>query len=90
MKIAKKSGAALAATAAIMLMSGAVSTPAPAADAFHACLGVNACKGKGACKSSHNGCKGKNACKGQGMVKMTKAQCDAIGGILNLEVFKPT
>ena len=87
MKIAKKSGAALATAAAIMLMSGAVTTPAPAADNFVACLGVNACKGKGACKSTSNACKGKNACKGRGYVKMSKAQCDAIGGILGLEVF---
>ena len=90
MKIAKKSGAALAATAAILLMSGAVSTPAPAVDNFYACSGVNACKGKGACKSGSNGCKGKNACKGKGFVKMSKAQCDAIGGILGTEAFKPT
>ena len=87
MKIAKKSGTALATAAAIMLMSGAVTTPAPAADEFHACLGVNACKGKGACKSTSNACNGKNACKGRGYVKMSKAQCDAIGGILGLEVF---
>ena len=87
MKITKKSGTALAATAAILLMSGAVTTPAPAADNFEACLGVNACKGKGACKSASNACKGKNACKGRGHVKMTKAQCDAIGGVLGLEVF---
>jgi len=87
MKISKKSGVALATTAAVMLISGAVTTPAPAADNFQACLGVNACKGKGACKSASNACKGKNACKGRGMVKMSKEQCDAIGGVLGLEVF---
>ncbi len=88
MKISKKSGALLATTAAVMLMSGAVSTPASAAQtAFEACLGVNACKGKGACKGAHNACKGKNACKGRGYVKMSKAQCEAVGGILGTEVF---
>jgi hypothetical protein len=41
------------------------------------CKGVNACKGKGSCKSESNSCKGKNACKGEGWVSMTKAECDA-------------
>ena len=30
----------------------------------HACKGLNACKGKCACKSDKNACKGQNACKG--------------------------
>ncbi|OGP86735.1 MAG: hypothetical protein A2Y95_05570 [Deltaproteobacteria bacterium RBG_13_65_10] len=40
------------------------------------CEGVNACKGKGSCKSANNSCKGENACKGKGWVAMTQAECD--------------
>lgn len=32
----------------------------------HVCRGLNACKGKGSCKTGANECKGKNACAGQG------------------------
>ena len=78
MKLNAKSGAALAATAAALLMSGtiAVST-AQAADAKGHCVGANACGGKSACKTAKNECGGKNKCKGQGFVEMTKADCDA-------------
>jgi hypothetical protein len=75
-------GATLAATAAAMLMGGAVGlTSAPAsADSVH-CSGVNACKGQGACKSASNSCKGQNACKGQGWVEQSSAEaCTAAGG----------
>jgi hypothetical protein len=77
MKMSPKSGAALAATAAALLLSGAVvNAPAGAADAKGHCIGANACAGKGACKSAKNECGGKNKCKGQGWVEMTKAECD--------------
>ncbi|HKE00364.1 MAG TPA: hypothetical protein VKE69_05090 [Planctomycetota bacterium] len=32
----------------------------------HACKGMNACAGKGNCKSGDHGCAGKNSCKGKG------------------------
>lgn len=34
--------------------------------ADHHCKGMNTCKGKGGCKTSHNKCAGKNSCKGKG------------------------
>lgn len=76
MKIATKSGAAIAATAAVLYFSGALPAPvAQAAGDMGHCYGVNACKGNGACKGAANACKGKNACKGQGFVEMTKEDC---------------
>jgi hypothetical protein len=62
-------GAALAATAAAMLLGGAVGlTSAPAsADSVH-CAGINACKGQ-------------SSCKGQGWVEQGSAEaCTAAGG----------
>jgi hypothetical protein len=44
------------------------------------CVGVNECKGKGACHSSTNQCKGQNECKGKGFMMMSKADCEAKGG----------
>lgn len=81
--IRKITGATLAATAAAMILGGAVSsmTSAPAsADSVH-CSGINACKGQSACKSASNSCKGQNACKGQGWVEQSSAEaCTAAGG----------
>lgn len=81
MKISVKSGSAIAAAAATLLMAGAVAAPAFAADeAKGHCVGGNACKGKSACKTASNGCAGQNACKGKGMAEMTKAECEKIEG----------
>lgn len=44
------------------------------------CQGVNACKGKGACKSADNACKGQNGCKGKGWVEMSEKSCKGKGG----------
>lgn len=63
---------------------------APAADPAAAgeqtakvhCLGVNECKGKGACKTETNACGGQNGCGGKGMVEMTEADCKAKGGTI--------
>lgn len=68
--------AALAAAAAVMFSTVAVTT-ASADEAKVKCAGVNACKGQSACKSASNACKGQNACKGHGFLEMTKADCDA-------------
>ena len=75
------SGAAIAAAAASLFLSGTVSVAA--ADPKEAkvqCAGVNACKGKSECSSAKNGCSGKNACKGQGWMSMSEQQCLAKGG----------
>src|SRR5215469_8181710 len=70
------SGVALAAAAAVMFSTVAVST-ARADEGKVKCEGVNSCKGHSACKSANNACKGQNSCKGKGFVEMTQAQCDA-------------
>lgn len=81
MKITAKSGSALAAAAASLLLAGAVAAPAnAAADAKGHCVGVNECKGKSACGTAANACAGQNACKGKGFLEMTKADCDKAGG----------
>jgi hypothetical protein len=80
MKMTSKSGATIAAAAATLFLAGAaMSTVAYAADEGK-CVGVNACKGQSACKSSANACKGLNACKGQGFSAMTKEKCDEAKG----------
>jgi hypothetical protein len=46
------------------------------------CLGVNECKGKGACGAadgSHS-CAGKNECKSKGWIEITGAECTEKGG----------
>ena len=66
----------LAAAAAVLFLSGA---PALAdhheGEAKVKCEGVNACKGKTACKSAGNACAGKNACKGKGFLMVTEEEC---------------
>ncbi len=84
MKISAKSGAALAAAAAGLMIAGSSITTSFAADAAmdakgH-CMGATACKGQGACKTAANACKGQNACKGTGFLEMTKAECDKVTG----------
>ena len=72
----KKSGAALAAVAAGLIMT-TVAAPVQAQEAKKVhCEGVNACKGKNDCSTAKNGCKGMGACKGMGFVSMTQADCD--------------
>jgi len=44
------------------------------------CMGVNSCKGQGACKTANNDCAGKNGCGGKGFVEMAEADCTAKGG----------
>ena len=70
------SSVALAAAAAVMFSTAAVST-ARADEAKVKCEGVNSCKGHSACKSANNACKGQNSCKGKGFLEMSKADCDA-------------
>ena len=76
MKLNAKSGATLAAAAALLVVSAAAPvTPATAASNYKVkCFGLNACKGHGSCKSTAN------ACKGKGFVMMSKSTCTAKGG----------
>ena len=83
MKLAMRSGATMAAAAAVMMLSGALAAPAAYADeAKGHCMGANACKGQGACKTTSNACKGQNACKGKGFAEMTSADCAKAGGTM--------
>ena len=83
MKIDVRSGAAIAAAAATLLIAGAaLSAPTQIAqEGIGHCNGANACKGKGACKTASNACKGQNACKGKGFLPAKSAKaCEAKGG----------
>jgi hypothetical protein len=87
MKISVKSGSAIAAAAASLLMAGAIIAPTTqaVADAKGQCVGANACKGQSACKTATSSCKGQNACKGKGFLEMTKAECEKIEGANYIE-----
>src|SRR5947209_17945283 len=80
MKVASKSGTAIAAAAATLFLAGATMSTVAYAAAEGKCVGANACKGQSACKGGANACKGLNACKGQGFSAMTKEQCAAAKG----------
>jgi len=81
MKLAPRSGTAIAAAAAALLLTGAALAPvAQAEEAMGHCIGANACKGQGACKTAANACKGMNACKGKGFLELSKADCGKIKG----------
>jgi hypothetical protein len=80
--IRKIAGTTLAATAAAMILAGSIGLSAtPASAESVKCMGVNACKGQGSCKTASNSCKGKNSCKAQGWVEQSNAEaCTAAGG----------
>jgi uncharacterized membrane protein len=83
MKTVAKSGAVLAAAALSLAVTGVAFTAGPAAAAEKVqCVGVNSCKGQGACKQATHSCKGQNACKGQAWISTTAAQCKAWGGTI--------
>jgi len=64
------SGASMAAEEFIMGKSAWVS-----------CMGINACKGHGACRTVENACKGRNACKGKGRTMLSNTRsCKEAGG----------
>ncbi|MFO1435728.1 MAG: hypothetical protein U1F34_05000 [Gammaproteobacteria bacterium] len=76
----KLTGAALATTAA-MLFAFAPTASVHAEGSDVHCMGINACKGQGACKTADNGCKGQNACKGHGWVSAaSEKECTDKGG----------
>ena len=72
-----KSGSSLAAAAAALILAGTAAAPAAFAadEAKGHCVGANACKGQGACKTATNACKGQNACKSTGFTETTKEDC---------------
>jgi hypothetical protein len=82
MKLNRKSGAKLAMTAAVLVVTGATLIGAATADTVKGrCFGVNGCKGQGNCKqesATHpkNACTGQNACKGQGWLSMLQDECN--------------
>lgn len=81
----------VAGAAALLIISGAVIARADdsAGAAQVKCMGVNACKGQGACATAKNDCKGKNGCKGQGMMHMSSAKdCTDKGGTVIPEAKK--
>lgn len=72
--------------AAALLIIGGCATPAvqtlpDMVDTHVKCAGVNACKGKGACKSINNTCKAKNSCKAEGWLSLPKQECVQKGGV---------
>ena len=79
----KKSGAALAVTAAALFSVASVTLTANAHDETTGrCVGGNSCKGQSACHTATSSCAGTNSCKGKGWVNATKEECEANGGVL--------
>ncbi len=81
----------VAGAAALLIVSGTVAARADesAGSAQVKCMGVNSCKGQGACASAKNDCKGHNACKGQGWTQMSSAQeCTSKGGTVMTDTKK--
>ncbi|WP_067682174.1 hypothetical protein [Tsuneonella dongtanensis] len=86
-----RSGASIAASAALFAMSAMVFAAEPPAgstgralgkeDTVH-CYGVHSCKGNADCKTTANECKGQNVCKGHGFKAMAAGQCLAKGGTI--------
>jgi uncharacterized membrane protein len=75
------SGAALAAAAAGLFLSGTAGVAtADTKETKVQCAGVNSCKGKSDCATATSDCHGQNACKSQGWLKMTEKQCLEKGG----------
>jgi len=75
----KLTGATLATTAAMLFAFAPVGT-VHAEEGTVSCLGINACKGQGACKTAENACAGQNACKGHGVTNVSAEECAAKGG----------
>jgi hypothetical protein len=82
MQIKVVSGASVAAAAIALAVSGVAFTgQAQAKKAPVHCMGINSCKGHGACKSAKNACKGQNSCKGMGWLPEKSATaCKKLGG----------
>ena len=82
------SGLSLAVAAAALFLGAPVANAGQTATAKTGhCMGANACKGHGACKSAANACKSQNACKGQGFTETSAKDCQVAGG--KFEMPKP-
>jgi uncharacterized membrane protein len=85
----KKTGALIATVVAGLVLTGslmaATETMPKAMKGKVKCMGVNACKGHGMCKSADNTCKGMNSCKGKGWVMKSQKKCTAKGGTMMKE-----
>ncbi len=82
----------VAGAAALLIVTGAITARADesAGSSQVKCMGINSCKGQGACASAKNDCKGTNSCKGQGWVQVSSAQeCTSKGGTVMSEAKKP-
>ncbi|MCG3201096.1 MAG: hypothetical protein NFCOHLIN_00958 [Gammaproteobacteria bacterium] len=77
----KLTGASLATTAA-MLFAFTPAATVHAEEGAVSCLGINACKGQGSCKTAENACAGQNACKGHGVSLVSAAECSEKGGTI--------
>lgn len=79
MKNRKMIGAVVATAVAGLFLAGRAIAAEEAGKKEEAkihCSGINACSGKGGCKSADNACKGKNGCKGKGWVEVkTEKEC---------------
>lgn len=81
MNTTKLTGISVALAAAALFLGAPVAQAAEAGSAkVGHCVGANACKGQGACKSASNACKGQNACKGHGFTESTADGCKTAGG----------
>lgn len=82
-RTARAARLALAASAAA-LFATAVASPAFAGEGGDhqvKCMGINACKGQGKCKTANNACAGHNSCKGMGWLLSPSAdECVKQGG----------
>jgi uncharacterized membrane protein len=90
-----KKGTLIAGAVASMFAMGAFAADPPAAAAKDTkeaakvkCVGLNECKGKGACGGAGNACAGKNECKGKGISPMSEADCKAKKGTVVAEAPK--
>ena len=81
MNTTKLSGLSVAVAAAALFLGAPMAHAAESGSAkVGHCVGANACKGHGACKSASNACKGQNACKGHGFTESTAETCKTAGG----------
>lgn len=86
-----RTGAGLAATAALFALTSMANAATPPAgssglavgkdDTVH-CYGVNECKGTADCKTTANECKGMNECKGHGFKALAAGECLDKGGVI--------
>ncbi len=74
-------GVILAVTAAALFATASFAADSTSGVADIPCYGINACQGKGACRTAVNDCAGKNACKGKGITYVsTEKECLKQGG----------